>query len=87
MERRLEAIAAKTGRPVPRGLPHAIVFFTSGEIVGALVPGYVPYATKAGVWDRGMRELKSLLDTYWRPYVRGAVTFDEAVASILAASR
>ena len=87
VERRLSAIASKAGRPVPRSLSHALIFYTSGEIVLELIPGHVPYATRFGVWDRGMSDLKPLLDTYWRPYVRGTVTFDEAIAAILAAHR
>jgi len=87
MDRRLSAVAAKTGRPVPRQLSHALIFYTSGEIVAEIIPGHVPYATKYGVWDRGMSDLKALLDKYWRPYIRGSATFDEAIASILADSK
>ena len=87
IDRRLSAIAAQRNRPVPDLLSHALIFYTSGEIVAELVPGHVPYATKAGVWDRGMRALKPLLDQYWRPYIRGEATFDAAIAAIIAASR
>jgi hypothetical protein len=85
--RRLSAIAATVGRPVPRLLSHAMIFYTSGTIVAELVPGHVPYATKFGVWDRGMRTLKPLLDAYWRPYIQGSAAFDDAIAAILRESR
>lgn len=83
IDRRLSAIAAKAGRPVPRLLSHAMIFYTSGEIVAEIVPGHEPYAIKAGVWNRGMSDLKPLLDTYWRPYLRGTATFDEAITRII----
>jgi hypothetical protein len=83
IDRRLSAIAAKAGRPVPRLLSHAMIFYTSGDIVAEIVPGHEPYATKFGVWNRGMSDLKPLLDKYWRPYLRGAATFDDAIARIV----
>ena len=86
MGRRLSAIAARQNRPVPRQLSHALIFYTSGEIVAELVPRHVPYATKYGVWDRGMRDLKVLLDQHWRPYIRGELSFGAAIAAIIAAS-
>ncbi len=87
IQQRLSAIAAKAGRPVPRLLSHAMIFYTSGAIVAELVPGHVPYAIKFNVWNRGMSELKPLLDKYWQPYINGAVTFDSAIAAILAEAR
>lgn len=84
IQQRLSAIAAKAGRPVPRLLSHAMIFYTSGAIIAELVPGHVPYAIKYNVWSRGMSALKPLLDTHWQRYISGSATFDEAVAAILA---
>jgi hypothetical protein len=82
---RLSAVAARQGKAVPGLLSHALVFFTAGEIVTAAVPEHVPYAVKFGLWRQsGLGALKPLLDQYWRPYIRGAGTFDEAIAAILA---
>jgi hypothetical protein len=82
---RLSAIAKKQGKAAPALLSHALIFFTSGEIIVELVPGHVPYAVKNGLWNqRGLGAFKPLLDQYWRPYLRGAATFDEAIAAILA---
>jgi hypothetical protein len=86
IEGRLKAIAAKQGKPVPAGLSHAMIFYTSGEIVSELVPGHVPYADKYGIWTRGANpRFKPLLDQYWRPYVRGAGTFEQAAAKLVEA--
>ena len=87
MDRRLSAIAAAQNRQVPRLLSHALIFYTSGEVTAEIVPGHVPYATKYGIWDRGMRDLKPLLDQHWRRYILGEVSFQAAIAAIVAASR
>ena len=84
IDRRLKAIAAKQGKPVPGGLSHAMIFYTSGAIVSELIPGHVPYADKSGIWTRGANPaLKALLDRYWRPYIRGSGTFEEAAAKLV----
>jgi hypothetical protein len=84
IERRLAVIAAKQGKPVPGGLSHAMIFYTSGAIVSELIPGHAPYADKSGIWTRGANPaLKPLLDRYWRPYIRGTGTFEEAAAKLL----
>lgn len=81
---RLKAIAAKQGRPVPAGLSHAMIFYTAGEIVSVLIPGHVPYADQYGIWTRGANlRFKPLLDRYWRPYIRGTGTFEEAAAKLV----
>jgi len=86
IEGRLKAIGATQGKPVPGGLSHAMIFYTSGAIVSELIPGHVPYADKSGIWTRGANPtLKPLLDRYWRPYIRGSGTFEEAAAKLVEA--
>ena len=69
---------------MPPGLSHAMIFYTSGAIVSELVPGHVPYADKYGIWTRGANlRFKPLLDQYWRPYIRGTGTFEEAAAKLV----
>jgi hypothetical protein len=82
--RRLTAVAAKQGKAVPGLLSHALIFFTAGELVTEVIPEHVPYAVKYGLWNqRGLGALKPLLDQYWRPYIRGGGTFEDAIAAIL----
>jgi hypothetical protein len=82
--RRLEAIAVKVGKPLPGLLSHALIFYTSGELVAEAVPGHVPYAVKFGLWNQqGLGAFKPLLDQYWRPYIRGTGTFEEAAAKLV----
>ena len=84
MDRRLSAIAAKSGKPLPPLLSHALIFYTTGEIVKEAFPGHVPLGEKAGVWNRGLAPFKLVLEQYWQPYIRGRGTFDEAIAAVLA---
>ena len=84
IDRRLTSVAAKVGKPIPEDLSHAIIFYTTGEIVAELVPGHVPYAIKNGIWRRGQYPaLKQLLDRYWQPYIRGTGTFEQAAAKLV----
>jgi hypothetical protein len=85
MNRRLNAVAESHHARVPEGLSHAIVFYTSGDLVKALVPDHVPYAEKFGLWNHSsLRAFKPVLDEYWRPYVRGDGTIDGAIAHVIA---
>jgi len=46
---------------------------------------HVPYAEQEGIWSRGgMRGMQPVLDEYWRPYLRGTGTIDEALANVIA---
>ncbi len=47
----LAAQARKLNVTVPGDLPHAMIFFTAGEAVKHVAPGYVPYLERFGIWD------------------------------------
>ena len=82
IDKRLWAIANAQGKPLDPQLSHALIFYTSGEIVAGLVPGHVPYAVKNGLWNQGgLGVFKPLLDQYWRPYIRGSGTFEKSDGS------
>ena len=68
---------------VPRGLSHALIFFTAGEAVRRVIPGHVPYAEKGGVWQRGMMHFKQPIEETWKPYLDGKGTRDEAFAELI----
>jgi len=81
-----EAIRAQArahDKLVPRGLSHALIFFTAGEAVRRVIPGHVPYAEKFGVWQRGMMQFKSPIEQTWKPYLDGKGTRDEALAELV----
>jgi hypothetical protein len=84
MEQRLSRVAAAIHAHVPRALSHALIFYTSGEVVKECIPEHVPYADRNGIWSRGgMRGVKPVLDEYWKPYLHGTGTIDDALAKVV----
>ncbi len=75
--------ARKQNKLVPRGLSHALIFFTAGEAVRRVAPEHVPYAERYGVWKRGMNELKGPIEETWKPYLDGRGTREEAFAELI----
>ena len=75
--------ARATNRLVPRGLSHALIFFTAGEAVRRVIPEHVPYAEKFGVWERGMMQFKAPIEQTWKPYLDGKGTRDEALVELI----
>lgn len=94
----MEAIARECrerDKPIPRDLWHAVLFYTTGELVqremsapnatdsgsrGGGSARYVPYAQHYGLYSGGWNRFRGLLDLYWQPYLDGKVDFDTAVA-------
>jgi hypothetical protein len=75
--------AIKVNKFFPRGLSHSLIFFTAGEAVRRSFPGYVPYAEKFGVWQRGLEPMRISLEETWKPYLDGRGTRDEAFAELI----
>jgi hypothetical protein len=83
-------------KPIPRDLWHALLFYTTGEIVkralnvpdrsAASNPGsYTPYAYRYGLYARGWNHYQRVLERYWQPYLDGKADFDAAVARLVSA--
>ncbi len=83
-------------KPIPRDLWHALLFYTTGELIRPLAldsggstsgsaSGYVPYAVREGLYKRGWENYLRLLTEYWQPYLDGRVTFDDAIAHMVSA--
>jgi hypothetical protein len=80
-------------KPIPRDLWHALLFYTTGEVIRPLrlngadasSSGYVPYAVREGLYRRGWENYLRVLTQYWQPYLDGSVTFDDAVAHMVSA--
>lgn len=85
------------GKPIPRHLWHALLFYTIGEIVkralgkdlgvpdAAARGNYTPYAYKFGLYARGWQNYQRLLERYWQPYLDGKADFHSAVARLVSA--
>jgi hypothetical protein len=77
--------AARTGKKPPADLWHALVFYTTGEIVRRKLPGHVPYADANDLWTRGnWTKLKPLFERTWLPYLDGKIGFDDALRNLVA---
>jgi hypothetical protein len=63
-------------------LSHALIFYTAGEAVRRIDPTYTPFAESAGIWDRGMKPFRALLDKHWKPYLEGKGTREEAIRAM-----
>ena len=74
---------------------HAMLFYTTGEIVTNAVandaPGRIPYATSQGLWARSWPGYPQIFEKEWKPWMKGELGFDESVQrvvdSVLAAGR
>jgi len=82
-------------KPIPRDLWHALLFYTTGEIVKRAFslseipaghsPGqYMPYAYRYGLYARGWENYQRVLERHWQPYLDGKVDFDTALARLVA---
>jgi hypothetical protein len=63
----------------PPTLWHAVLFYTTGELVKDLIPGYTPYAEANGLWARAWPMYLPVLRRDWRPYLDGRITFHTAI--------
>jgi hypothetical protein len=79
---------------IPRDLWHALVFYTTGEVIKPVVSSgsgdnggdpYTPYAVREGLYQRGWDDYLKLLERFWQPYLDGKTTFDDAIAHIVSA--
>ncbi len=77
-------------KPIPRELWHALLFYTTGEIVrrslgpASGTPGeYEPYAYREGLYVRDWQSYERALEQFWRPYLDGRVDFNTAVAHLV----
>jgi len=81
-------------KPVPRDLWHALLFYTTGEVIrptifssesGSVKEGYVPYAVREGLYKRGWEDYLRVLTQFWQPYLDGRESFDDAIAHMVSA--
>ena len=95
-----EAIARRCrelDKPIPRDLWHALLFYTTGELVrrevasspelAATVPaaGYTPYAIRNGLYDHGWNDYDVALERFWQQYLDGTTDFDTAIDRVVGA--
>jgi hypothetical protein len=64
---------------------HAVLFYTTGEVVRRHLEGYSPYAVKNGLYARAWPGVPEILDTNWKPYLDGKIDMITGVHRIVAA--
>jgi hypothetical protein len=81
-------------KPIPRDLWHALIFYTTGEVIkpvmtaqegGAADAEYTPYAVRERLYQRGWDDYLKLLTRFWQPYLDGYATYDDAIARMVSA--
>ncbi len=85
MDARIAAIARQLKARIPPQFSHSLIFYTAGYVVAKAVPDHQSYATKNGLWKRGLASPEDL-DRCWRPYLDGKTTLDDALRNLLAPS-
>lgn len=79
----LREAASESGRDIPRGLWHAISFYTSGALVAetARTVGitYTPYWLATNLYS----DYHSAVSSAWKPYISGEVGLSDAATTLL----
>ena len=86
-------------KPIPRDLWHALVFYTTGEVIrpalatssaaagdkegGAPGGGYTSYSSRQALDQRGWKNYFDILQRFWQPYLDGQASFDDAIARMV----
>jgi hypothetical protein len=86
-------------KPIPRDLWHALVFYTTGEVIRTVLTSssaghgdkgnsasgnaYNTYAFREGLYQRGWKNYLELLQRFWQPYLDGKASFDDAIARMV----
>jgi hypothetical protein len=63
---------------------HALLFYTTGEIVKRRLDGYVPYAIKGGLYERAWLGALAVFEQDWKPYLESKTDRDTAVRRVVA---
>lgn len=76
---------------LPRDLWHAVLFFTAGHAARATIreawgEPYEPYMYTQGLFTRAWPRWRGPLEQWWKPYLDGLLTLDEASARLVAAT-
>jgi hypothetical protein len=84
IERLVRLSKANQTPPLRNGLTHALIWYTVNEAVKSRVPSHRGWAETLGMWNQNPnRVFKPGLDTYWKPYLDGKITLDEALIGLL----
>jgi len=71
-------------KPIPRDLWHALLFYTTGEVIRHMLAGaghspYSPYAEQNHLYERDWQNYQRALDHDWEPYLEKRSDFNTAI--------
>jgi hypothetical protein len=86
--RMIAAEARSQNAAQPPNLWHALIFYTTGELVRrelgkAGAAQYRPYAYRYSVYEKGMLPDRAALEKDWQPWLDGRVPFEEALRNLV----
>jgi hypothetical protein len=67
-----------------RNFWHAVLFYTTGEIVRRHLDNYAPYVFKNGLYMKAWTGAPEVLDKDWKPYLDGEIDLPTAVRRLVA---
>ena len=80
----LTEICRRSNKLLPkRDLWHAILFYTTGEIIKGHLKQYIPYAYQNELWNRAWPMYINYLDKDWQPYLKGEIPLNIAIARLV----
>jgi hypothetical protein len=83
----MSAAEKRTGRKLAhQDLWHALMFYTTGELVKQQAPDLIPYAVKYGMWEHDWPGSLPVLEKDWKPFLDGKARFKDALDRIVADS-
>jgi hypothetical protein len=81
----LDDAAKRRGRkPVNEDLWHAVLFYTSGELIRRQVPELIPYAEKYQMWEKTWPNILPVLEKDWKPFLDGRARFKPSLDRLVA---
>ena len=69
-----------------RDLWHAVIFYTTGDLVRKQLPELEPYAMKYGLWEGNWPDMLPVMEKAWKPFLEGKGTFKDAIKQLVADS-
>ena len=84
----LERAAVQQHASLPGNLPHALLFYTTGELMRRELartgrPDYIPYGDRFQVYRNGWERFRDALGRDWQSYLDGRTAFDDALKALV----
>jgi hypothetical protein len=63
---------------------HAVMFYTTGELVRQQLPEVIPYAIKYGMWEKNWPNTLPVMEEDWKPFLDGRGRFRDSIDRLVA---